>query len=751
MTTRSGRTPAPGFGTRLRPRTALAVDGTTYYAGDCRRRGLEVDRRRQDLGIDLGRPGVAVDRRAARRAATTRCGSAPARRTPAADSYRGIGVFRSTNGGASFSRVGGNELVDHTDLPACSTTASGHVYAATNAGPVPALRRHRERAVVAACSSRTRTRPTRRTDTSFITDVAVQPGTHGKTVLAVLGWRGGTPYNGFYLSTTGGGAGSFQQDHADRRHRRRRHRPHHARLFRGRIPAVRASSSRPKLLNAGEDTVLQGVFVSANGDPAGPYTKIAGSDSLGNSGSALQDLPGYHVGIQAWYNQALARRPGRPAARLRQPRRGLRDPRRRRRPSPPPASTGTTAWPAAPPARRTTHPDQHALALTANRQVVIANDGGVYSRPMSATGYGHWADLNATLRTLQYYDAAAGRPRRRARVLGWPAGQRHVAAATERVRRTSSPLAVTAAWCSSTRPTAPAGSRRVHQPRDVPHQRRRAHLHDASARSAVTTPTTSTATRRARFIAPFQADVHDLNHWVAAGNDVWDTTKGWPRLRRTTCDWVHVHELRPRRRTGGYNVGTARRGQRRDHLRRLGRQRRQPVTGVPTGIDTNYGGSWHRSPARCCRTGSSPVSPSTRPTLRTSTPSSTATRGAGSPAAASAPSSSPPTADPPGTTSPATCPTRRVTAWPSSAARWCSAPTSACSSRPAPHRSAGLASTACPTRRGQRPPVCPAEPGRGRDARPRHLATRRGIAGVWHTTSNDPRCDDKTAPIIPDL
>ena len=48
-------------------------------------------------------------------------------------------------------------------------------------------------------------------NTSFITDVAVKPGTHGQVVLAVLGWRGGTPYNGFYLSTTGGGAGSFSK------------------------------------------------------------------------------------------------------------------------------------------------------------------------------------------------------------------------------------------------------------------------------------------------------------------------------------------------------------------------------------------------------------------------------------------------------------------------------------------------------------------------------------------------------------
>ncbi len=46
--------------------------------------------------------------------------------------------------------------------------------------------------------------------------------------------------------------------------------------------------------------------------------------------------------------------------------------------------------------------------MTDDGQIVIGNDGGVYRRPMSVTGYGRWSDLNDGLRTLQFYDAKSG-------------------------------------------------------------------------------------------------------------------------------------------------------------------------------------------------------------------------------------------------------------------------------------------------------------------------------------------------------
>ena len=42
-------------------------------------------------------------------------------------------------------------------------------------------------------------------------------------------------------------------------------------------------------------------------------------------------------------------------------------------------------------------------------QIVIGNDGGVYSRPLSDMQRRKWSDLKATLRSWQYYDARAGK------------------------------------------------------------------------------------------------------------------------------------------------------------------------------------------------------------------------------------------------------------------------------------------------------------------------------------------------------
>jgi hypothetical protein len=55
----------------------------------------------------------------------------------------------------------------------------------------------------------------------------------------------------------------------------------------------------------------------------------------------------------------------------------------------------------------TTHPDQHGIAFKGDT-VYIGNDGGVYSRSRLEHRQYHWTNLNAGLRTLQYYYADAG-------------------------------------------------------------------------------------------------------------------------------------------------------------------------------------------------------------------------------------------------------------------------------------------------------------------------------------------------------
>ena len=56
----------------------------------------------------------------------------------------------------------------------------------------------------------------------------------------------------------------------------------------------------------------------------------------------------------------------------------------------------------------TTHPDQHAAWVAADGTAYFGNDGGMYSRPSGLREVVQWNDLNATLRTLQYYFAGIG-------------------------------------------------------------------------------------------------------------------------------------------------------------------------------------------------------------------------------------------------------------------------------------------------------------------------------------------------------
>ncbi len=507
--------------------TALAIDGTTYYAGaadggvwkstDAGQtwRSIWDDQKTLSIGALL----VTSDH-----ALWVGTGEANTN----ADSYVGVGIYRSTNGGASFSQVGGNELLNH-QIFSLRDDGYGRVYAATSQG----LLRHSDAASSGGWQLVLKPDPNPTGSpylTSFITDVAIRPGTHGRTVLAVLGWRGGTPYNGFYLSTTGGGAGSYSKltltgdiDGDDIGRTTLAYAADGSRLY--------ALVQSPEMLNAGEDTNLQGVYVSSNGNPAGPYTLIADSDKLGASGSALQNQPGYHVGIQSWYNQVLGVDPANPShvyvslEEVFETRDG--------------GSTFTTAsqyWnyglacgTSCPP---TTHPDQHALAFTPNRRVVIGNDGGVYSRPMSVTGYGRWADLNDTLFTLQYYDAAAGKSG--SSVAYWGGLQDNGTSVLFPNR------------AKNIEPAGGDGGMVLVDPnnaqRAVGEYTNLAMYRTSDGGHTFTTITpecgwdwtdTVHCDPSARFIAPYQADIHDINHWVAAGNKVWDTRQGMEHgLRR---------------------------------------------------------------------------------------------------------------------------------------------------------------------------------------------------------------------------
>ena len=566
--------------------TALAVDGDTYYVGTADG-GVwkSTDRGQHWKSIWDGQPTLSIGALLVTPDHALWVGTGEA--NTSSDSYAGVGVFRSTDRGRSFQRVGGSELVDHTSFY-LRDDGFGRVYAATNQG----LFRHSDRSGNGAWQLVLKPDPNPTGlpyDTSFITDVAIQPGSHGQTVLAALGWRNGTSYNGFYLSTTGGGAGSFHKitpsgdiDTADIGRTTFGYAADGSRLY--------AIIQSPAKLLAGGDTNLQGVFVSKNGNPAGPYTKIADSNSLDNSGSALKDMPGYHVGIQSWYNQALLVNPRNPLKiyvsleEVFQSNDGGAS-----------FSTASPYWnygldcgaAACPPA---THPDQHALAATPDGQVLIANDGGVYRRPQSKVGYGDWTDLNDTLRTLQYYDAAAGRS---GSGTGYWGGLQD--------NGTSALLS------NKTKNLEPAGGDGGYvlvnpkNAQDAVGEYTNLAMYsttDGGHTFNTISPlcgyyTGPDCDPSARFTAPFQADVHDTNHWVAAGNKVWDSVKGWNTTCATTCDWVPVHSF-GLDAAGGYNVGTALAVSGVTTYAAWVDSSGNPSANFASGIDTNYGGSWHR-------------------------------------------------------------------------------------------------------------------------------------------------------------
>lgn len=505
------------------------------------------------------------------------------------DSYRGLGVYRSTDHAATFTRVGGAELVG-SQVFRIAESGNGWMYAATSQG----LYRHRSVRASGAWQLVLKPDPNPTGSpylTSIITDVAIRPGTSGRDVTAVLGWRNGSAYNGFYHSSTGGGPGSFSGlaltgsiDATDIGRTTLAYAADGSRLY--------AIVQSPAKLLAGAPTNLQGVFVSRSGSPGGPWTTIATSDSLGRSGSALRDLAGYHVGIQSWYNQALlvdrhnADKVYVSLEEVFQTDNGGRT-----------FTTASPYWnyglPCGASCPRTTHPDQHALAWL-DGNVVIGNDGGVYKRPSSATGYGRWTDLNAGLRTLQYYGARDGAAYPKAPSLAYWGGLQDNG--TSLLLPNRSHNVEPAGGDGGMVLVDPANAQRaVGEYTDLDLYRTSDGGHTFTTISPVCgSYNGADCDPSARFIAPFVADVHDVNHWVAGGSKIWDTRKGWSTTcAGTTCDWSVAHSLGVDS-SGAPNLATALAVNGATTYAAWVGGGGNPGPAFASGIDTDYGGAWHR-------------------------------------------------------------------------------------------------------------------------------------------------------------
>jgi hypothetical protein len=504
------------------------------------------------------------------------------------DAYAGTGILRSGDGGRTFQQVGGTQLQNHL-VARLVFDGRGDVYAATSMGLYK--RKAKDLRKDWALVLRPGVGPF---GTTFVNDVVVRPGTHGKDVLANVGWREGTDYNGFYFSDKSGRAGTWRKLNVSG-------------IAAGDIGrstfAYSADGSRlyalvqspAKLLDPDPDagnTNLAGVFVSRNGSPSGPYTLIADEQKLANSGSALQNQPGYGPGVQAWYNQFLAVDPS-DARHLYV---GLEEVFE----TTDGGQTFTTPGPywnfpfacfAADPAScpPTTHPDQHAVAI-GNGRVYVGDDGGIYSRSLRhAQG---WADHNATLRTLQYYFAGLGR-----------------VGGSDAIWGGLQDNGVSLQLPGANQIVGPFGG----DGGDVivdPNDGNRAVVEYTSLDMALTTnggksDGTTAAFREMtpscfavtytpdpcdpspRFIAPFRGDPKAYTtHWVAGGRYVWETTKGFDTTcSASACDWKIVHDTGEGRSITGLAING-------DTIYAGWCGPCNPPN-FQSGIDTNAGGTWH--------------------------------------------------------------------------------------------------------------------------------------------------------------
>ncbi len=574
---------------------ALAVDGSTVYAGAADG-GVwrSTDGGRHWVPVSDGLPSLssgalAVD------PVTHDVWYGTGEAATSADEYLGAGVFESSDAGATWTRVGGDQL-DGTMISAIVLDGRGRIYAATSKG---VYRRSTTAPLSASWQRVLRPGTPGPYGFTFTNDVAVQPGTRGRVVIASLGWRTGpTDYNGFYVSHRSGDPGTWTRVHTTGKLRSNKigrasfaYSADGSKLY-ALVESWQYALSRP--------SALYGIFVSDSGRVSGPWRRIANWHTLANSGSALKSAgTSYAPGVQAWYNQAIGVDPHDPDHVYV----GLEEVYE--------TTDGGASWhtigpywnftikcyqggPEACP--NTTHPDQHAVAF-GKGVVYVGNDGGVYRRSLSDHARGGWTNLNNGLHTLQYYFAGAGR------AVGRPVSGDMVWGGLQ-------DNGVSLIVPGSSQMVSPFGG----DGGDVyvdPANGDRAVVEYVLLDMALTTNggesdgsapafreispscyaftyTPDPCDPNPRFIAPFVADPQAPNdHWVAGGQYVWETHRGWETTcSDTACDWQIVHD------TGDGNTTTAL-GVNGDTIYAAWCGGGCNPGVFTSGIDTNYGGTWH--------------------------------------------------------------------------------------------------------------------------------------------------------------
>ena len=513
------------------------------------------------------------------------------------DSYAGTGVYRSTDDGASWQRVGdttvGNPLTSHTVFR-LAFDAAGDAYAATDNGLFRLAAGSGQWTEVLDPAGTVDNPPL----DQVVTDVAVVPGSSGQDVIAAIGGagagRGNTQNNGFYQSTDGGQTFSQVTPNGNINPKDIGRTTFAYSADGSRLYAIVQS---PAAQAAGAASVLQGIFVSS-GSPAsvaGPWKLIADAKILTASGSAAPTFGS--PGVQTWYNQDLAVDPSNPDHVYA----GLEEVYD--------STNGGKTWITASPywnfnfacdANNTcpnvTHPDQHAMMIT-DSKIVIGNDGGVYSRPLADNAEdGNWTDLNATLRDLQYYDARAG-------LLGttpavWGGLQDN---GTALFSAGSSQMVEPAGGDGFYVIVDPANANNMageyvdgtmYSSTDGGHSFADFVSPTCFAQAGIEglTPRPG-CDPSARFVTPIVPDQQNSNVWLLGGRYVWVSTAGWKTsCNDSACSWTNVFD------TGANNAVTALSSANGGKIIYAAwvAAGGNPGPGFGSGIATNYGGTWHQ-------------------------------------------------------------------------------------------------------------------------------------------------------------
>jgi sugar lactone lactonase YvrE len=512
-----------------------------------------------------------------------------------ADSYAGTGVYRARAGSSDFQLVGGaNNPITSRTIYALAFDPQGNAYAATNNGLFRYAANTGQWTEVLDPAGPNPGSPY----LNHITSVAVVPGSGGQHVIAAVGWRGGTApsdtaQNGFYESTDGGQ--TFHEDTvtgdinaADIGRTTFAYSADGSKLY--------AIVESPAMLAAGDETALQGIFVSS-GSPAsvaGPWKKIADEAKLAASGSALVVGSGYGVGVQAWYNQDLAVDPTDPNHVYA----GLEEVFE----STDAGSTWVTASPywnyglaCNPNCPNGTHPDQHSM-MVANGKIVIGNDGGVFSRPLSDTQqYGDWSDLNATYASWQYYDARAGYLGRHG--LGVWGGLQDNGTS---VLASGQPQMIEPAGGdgfdvivdpdNANRMVGEYADGAMYRSTDAGHTFYSYVSPGCDGQATVGLKELPGCDPSMRFLTPLVPDQQNVNTWITGGQYVWVSHAGWnTSCTSSGCSWQNVYD------TGAGHAVTALSSARNGQVIYAAwvGGGGNPGPSFASGIATNYGGTWH--------------------------------------------------------------------------------------------------------------------------------------------------------------